>query len=547
MVPGKSDVATELFHWQRYLYFRPWYDDAMVVDAASGEGYGTGFISTYASSAIGIDLCSDAVAHGSTRYSDAKFDVHDVTTFDYSNADLVVSFETIEHVPDPVALLKAYGACSGRIVISTPNRKTHSPGNSLNDKPLNSFHTVEWTPNEFAELIRENFPDRQVRFLSQEGRWPGLITEGLDDDAMYCIAVIGDGELPKWPSIGLAIPTVDNVAQAQETLVHFSRFYPGQIRFAVVCNGSSEATISKLKEHAQTVPYMLEIIESKENLGYGRGANIGLDWLRNNTDCELFGVSNDDVVPGPSTLPELVSAFSFLQDSGMNPGMIGPMSNEINGLQKVETLPITDLESLLYSVEAYHKQNHGQVVEHFQIRGLFFLMTKECLDTVGGFDPRFNYGNFEDDDLNLRCKLAGYTLWLAQGSLLFHHGSQTFAQLLEGSTVRYAASLERNKEIFKWKWDLMEPDQWPMVSELPAGVELQVPLDATYPIEYAVNMEGQTFDLYSQLSDIEFVKWVYDRLQVRDRSARREVVKALVATQLTSAVAEVQEPKQIAV
>jgi len=44
MIPNSADAATELCHWQRYLYFRPWYDDAKMVDAGlwgrkSGQGF----------------------------------------------------------------------------------------------------------------------------------------------------------------------------------------------------------------------------------------------------------------------------------------------------------------------------------------------------------------------------------------------------------------------------------------------------------------------------------------------------------------------------
>ena len=37
MIPHEADPATVLFHWQRYLYFRPWYVGKKVIDAASGE------------------------------------------------------------------------------------------------------------------------------------------------------------------------------------------------------------------------------------------------------------------------------------------------------------------------------------------------------------------------------------------------------------------------------------------------------------------------------------------------------------------------------
>ena len=48
MVPNASDLVTEAFHWQRYTYFRPWYAGARVVDAASGEGYGTAYAAMFA-------------------------------------------------------------------------------------------------------------------------------------------------------------------------------------------------------------------------------------------------------------------------------------------------------------------------------------------------------------------------------------------------------------------------------------------------------------------------------------------------------------------
>ena len=208
MIPCQSAVATEMFHWQRYLYFRPWYEGRAVVDAASGEGYGIAYAGVFAKSATGIDASGEAISHARSTYQTADFKVGDVSTYDYSEAELVLSFETIEHLEDPRAFLSSLKTCKGTIVISTPNRKTHSPGNRLEDKPLNPFHTVEWTPSEFADLVLAHFPTREVRFLSQEARWPGLIREGIDDNAMYCIAVIGGDELPKWPRVGISIPTM---------------------------------------------------------------------------------------------------------------------------------------------------------------------------------------------------------------------------------------------------------------------------------------------------------------------------------------------------
>ncbi len=538
MVPCQSDAATELYHWQRYLYFRPWYDGAKIVDAASGEGYGTAFAAVYADSALGIDISGEAIAHANNRYPHAEFAVRDVVGFDYSEADLVMSFETIEHVPDPVALLRAYGQCPGRIVISTPNRKTHSPGNEFSDKPINSFHTVEWTPNEFAELVRAEFPDRQVRFLSQEARWPGLIHEGLDDDAMYCIAVIGDGELPQWPKIGIAMPTVDNISQANDTVMHLSRFYPGELVFSICANGSSAESVQTLLQMEQTMPYAIHLEVSSENLGYGMGANRGLQWLSSQPGFDLYGVTNDDVIATPTTLIEMVMANRALADGGQKVGVLGPVSDKVAGAQQVSIGEFTDLSGLLYLAEQHHLAKHSCVTEAIQVRGLFMLITPDCLKELGGFDPRFNIGNFEDDDFNVRAKLAGYSQWICDGAFLFHHGSQTFAKLMDNQENRYRACMERNQEIFQWKWDVMHIEEWPLIAEAPAGVSLHVPLDATWSHEFTVTVDETQIDLVSQASDVEFVKWIYDRLKVRDRSLRSDVVKLLLNSKHEHAVVE---------
>lgn len=527
MVPFASDLATQLFHYQRYLFFRPWYEEARIIDAACGEGYGTGYAATFAESALGVDISDEAVQHAITRYPHAKFEQVEVNSVDYSKADLVISFETIEHLDDPEAWLDAVGQCPGRIVISTPNRKTHSPGNARSDQPHNNFHTIEWTPNEFAELIRSKFSGRTIRFLSQEGRWPGLIREGLDDDAMYCIAVIGEGELPIWPKLGLAMPTLNNVQMVQDAIVSLTQFYPGELEIALVANGSNEETVSLLKKIESDLPHIVHVVQLPENVGYGRGANAGLAYLTEKGGFDLYGVVNDDILASVAALSEMVMAHKALVGADQLPGILGPVTNRIHGEQKVDIGDFNNLASMMGRAEIYHREHHSEVTQHFQLRGYFFLITPDCLEKIGGFDPRFGLGNFEDDDYCLRAKLAGYTNWIVNGSFIFHHGSQTFAQL-EFDDKRYDAQMERNREMFLWKWDVSDLSYWPIIDELPDEVSLHQPFDSTHPVQFSVNCNGEWIDLLTQASDIEFTKWVFDRLKVRHRDLRNELVAVLM-------------------
>jgi GT2 family glycosyltransferase/SAM-dependent methyltransferase len=523
MIPNQADPATELFHWQRYLYFRPWYVDKNVVDAASGEGYGTAYAATFANQATGVDIGADAVAHARKKYSYATFQLKDVCDADYSTADLVLSFETIEHLPDPDKFLERLKACKGNIVISTPNRKTHSPGNHLQDKPLNQFHTIEWTPTEFSDLICSHFPTRQVRFLSQEGRWPGLIREGLDDDAMYTIAVIGDGDLPQWPRVGIAIPTRSGT-RTRDAVLGLTKFYPGELEFAVVANGCTPDELEQLRQLQREVPHIVHLIEESENLGYGRGANRGLELLWQEGWFDYFGVSNDDVFPSVDFLPQMVAAFGELTKLGHNPGAIGPVTNEISGAQRVDIGAYHDLGSMQDRARDWSRQNHSGATQSEQVRGLFLLIHPTCLNDVGGFDPRFGIGNFEDDDYNLRCLHAGYTLWTVDGAFLHHAGSATFKEL----DVDYSLNIERNLGLILEKWGVGSfEDLWKLPAE---NRSFYVPLTATHRasgIEIRIN--GEPVDLITQASNMEFAAYVMQQLQSKDRAARLAVVDALRA------------------
>lgn len=523
MVPHASDIATELFHWQRYLYFRPWYEDANVVDAASGEGYGADYIAPVAASVIGLEIDDHTVRHARRKYATPTFTQADVRDHDYREADLVVSFETIEHLPDPAAFLTALQGCPGRIVVSTPNRDMHSPGNTLGDKPLNPYHTVEWTPSEFATLIREHFPHRQVRFLSQQGTWPGTIREGLDEAAHYVIAAIGDGDLPRWPRLGIAVPTLDGAARCRDLAVNATRYYPGEIEFAIVDNGSSPAQAAALEQLRQDFPAHVHVIHLAHNVGYGRGANVGLEYL-SKRDCDYFCVSNDDVAPAVDCLPQLVAAMAHLEADGRKPGVVGPVTNNISGRQQVDIGPYANYAEMLDRSGAWRRDHISEATEVAQLRGLLMLIAPDCLREVGGFDPRFGIGNFEDDDHNLRCRLSGYSLWIADGAFLHHTGSQTFSEL----KVDYDANIQRNLQLICEKWGMADFNEFLTLSAVPEGVSCHVPLDAQCdPSGHSISLHGEAIDLVHQASDMEFAAYVFSRLQGRPRTARHAVIEAL--------------------
>jgi len=70
--------------------------------------------------------------------------------------DVVVSFETIEHVDDCYTVLsnlKEALAENGLLIISSPNRKITNPYLKLTDRPSFKYHFREYSRGEFYLLI----------------------------------------------------------------------------------------------------------------------------------------------------------------------------------------------------------------------------------------------------------------------------------------------------------------------------------------------------------------------------------------------------------
>lgn len=529
MIPFVSDYATQATHFQRYLFFRPWYEDAKVIDAACGEGYGTDYASLFAATATGVDLSDEATSYAGSVYAGAKFVTGDVCEYDYSQADMVVSFETIEHLPDPEKFLEAVKACTGRIVISTPNRLLYDPNAKLGDKPSNPYHTIEWTAEEFAELIQKHFPDRQVRFLSQKTELPGRLYEGLDPMGWFIVAVIGEGELPKWPKVGFSMPTVNNFGMGKECISSFVTYYPGEVEFAVVLNGTNPEHTALWREFAGNMGGMVHLIERPYNTGYGQGANAGLAYLRKRGGFDAYGVTNDDVFPSLGCMPELMNAFNQLNTGDL--GLLGVVSNRVNGQQLAQLPAFTNIVEMMREANKYTAEHHSQATEWRQIRGLCFVTTEKCLDAIGGFDPIFGLGNLEDDDLSLRANIAGFRNYYVNGAWMYHEGSQTFDQL----GIDYQPSILENVAKFEAKWGLADHSEFIEMTEAPDGVSIYIPLETEIaPANYAV-VNGQEVDLLNGASDMDFAFWVFGQVSRGGQEARERVIAALRAEQKLAA------------
>lgn len=205
-------------HWHRYAFAAPLARERRVLDAACGEGFGSALLARAgARSVVGIDLADSAINHARARYGAQPrltFERADVCALDAlpdNSFDLIVSFETLEHVDRQDAMLRGFSRLlgdQGLLLISTPDKANYSDATGQN----NPYHVRELYREEFEQLLDRHFPLRRLyaqKLLFQSALWAldphggGALThtqhmdslhEGLHYPPLYYLAVCANND-----------------------------------------------------------------------------------------------------------------------------------------------------------------------------------------------------------------------------------------------------------------------------------------------------------------------------------------------------------------
>ncbi|MGJ8662907.1 MAG: methyltransferase domain-containing protein [Marinicella sp.] len=147
-------------HYHRYTMAKQWVKGQVVLDAACGEGYGSFVLADDALSVTGVDISKSAIHHAKQTYTkpNLKYVQSDVLklNFDDNYFDVIVSFETLEHLAQHDELLAEFKRVlkpDGVLLISTPDKQEYSDKTGFN----NEYHVKELYRNEFADLINHSF------------------------------------------------------------------------------------------------------------------------------------------------------------------------------------------------------------------------------------------------------------------------------------------------------------------------------------------------------------------------------------------------------
>jgi SAM-dependent methyltransferase len=158
IVPDETEPGIVALHLKRYAFARPFCTGREVLDAGCGVGYGSAYLAEAARRVVGVDIDADAIAYARRRYGapNVEFVHADVVAMPFADAlfDVACSFEAIEHVRDPEALvsqLRRVVREGGFCILSTPRVERTTTN------PANPFHRVELSPEDLERLLRKRF------------------------------------------------------------------------------------------------------------------------------------------------------------------------------------------------------------------------------------------------------------------------------------------------------------------------------------------------------------------------------------------------------
>lgn len=258
----------------------------------------------------------------------------------------------------------------------------------------------------------------------------------------------------KQAAVTIVTLTYNALDYTKEFIASLQKNTSADYELVVIDNYSSDETASYLTDLAKN-NNKIRVILNKENLGFPAAINQGI------LECKgkYIVIANNDIVVTNRWLERMIE----IAESNPKIGLVGPISNEVSGLQIDENAKYDSIEKMHKYAEEVATKNKGEVLNFPRIAFLCTLIKREVIEKIGGLDERFTPGNYEDDDYCLRVQLAGFKTVIAKDVFIHHYGSKSFKA--EGEN-KYADRLELNKQKFIAKWGVTPDELWLQKKEI---------------------------------------------------------------------------------
>lgn len=166
----------------------------------------------------------------------------------------------------------------------------------------------------------------------------------------------------------------------------------------------------------------IRVIRAAENLGFGRGNNLGIDWALVNTECEFVFILNNDATIKPDAIQQMEAAMDRHPEAGIVTARIVLAEDESKlwyGGGEVDwrrgggRVPgVLGLSDAPLALQARHVTFAS---------GCAMMVRKVDLQELGGFDDRY-FMYDEDLELCLRMARQSRKVWYEPSAIVVHEG-----------------------------------------------------------------------------------------------------------------------------
>lgn len=237
--------------------------------------------------------------------------------------------------------------------------------------------------------------------------------------------------IPSWNSLGL-LPRCLGLLAGQGV----------EIELLVVDNGSGDGSVAYLE--GEGVPHL----SLPRNIGFAAAVNLGV----RRTSSPAVLVLNADTVLEPGCLGTLLDALGADPSlGGVQPRILqleedAPGDPDASGTRIYSAGQALTRDGRAVEVGAGETQRreHLEPREVFGVCGAACLLRRELFDELGGYDERY-FAFYEDVDLNVRARIAGWRFAYVPDAVVWHVGNASWSDGFTRPAADNARLVARNR------------------------------------------------------------------------------------------------------
>ncbi len=237
--------------------------------------------------------------------------------------------------------------------------------------------------------------------------------------------------IPSWNSAGLLPRCLASLATQAD-----------RVELLVVDNGSSDGTLELLRERG------VECLAIGRNAGFAAAVNLGAA----HTSAPAVLTLNADTVLEPGAIAALAAALTADPGLGGVQPRILQLERDGGGDPEAARLysagQALTVDGRAYEIGAGEPQSdvHRRPHEVFGVCGAACLLRRELFEELGGYDQSF-FSFYEDVDLNVRARIAGWRFAYEPAAMVWHLGNASWLAGAARPSAWNARLVARNRII----------------------------------------------------------------------------------------------------